>query len=47
MCVIGAGFIICLAASGRDVPGVVYFGVFVAVVGKCPPPTLYYRRLIE
>jgi len=37
MCLIGVGFIICLAASGRGVPGVVYFGVFVAVVGGYPP----------
>ncbi|KAL2221521.1 putative MFS nicotinic acid transporter Tna1 [Thermoascus aurantiacus ATCC 26904] len=36
MCLIGVGFIICLAASGRGVPGVVYFGVFVAVVGIYP-----------
>ncbi|KAL1999602.1 hypothetical protein VTN02DRAFT_4287 [Thermoascus thermophilus] len=36
MCVIGVGFIICLADAGRDVPGVVYFGVFVAVVGMYP-----------
>lgn len=28
-----AGFVIVLAASGRGVPGVVYLGVFVAVVG--------------
>ena len=31
---IATGFIICLASSGRGVPGVVYFGVFVAVCGK-------------
>ncbi|KAL4895722.1 major facilitator superfamily domain-containing protein [Aspergillus ambiguus] len=31
-----AGFIICLAASGRGVPGVVYFGIFLTVVGIYP-----------
>ncbi|KAL1967856.1 hypothetical protein VTN77DRAFT_2545 [Rasamsonia byssochlamydoides] len=36
MCCIAAGFIICLAASGRGVPGVVYFGTFLAVVGIYP-----------
>ncbi|KAL1982370.1 hypothetical protein VTN96DRAFT_1401 [Rasamsonia emersonii] len=36
MCCIGCGFIICLAASGRGVPGVVYFGVFLAVAGIYP-----------
>lgn len=34
MAMIAIGFIICLASSGRGVPGVVYFGVFVAVVGS-------------
>jgi hypothetical protein len=32
---IAAGFIVVLASTGRGVPGVVYFGVFVAVLGKC------------
>ncbi|KAJ5095329.1 Major facilitator superfamily domain general substrate transporter [Penicillium alfredii] len=36
MAMIAIGFIICLASSGRGVPGVVYFGVFVAVVGIYP-----------
>lgn len=35
MSMIGIGFIICLASTGRGVPGVMYFGIFVAVVGKC------------
>lgn len=35
MGMIAAGFIIVLASTGRGVPGVVYFGVFVAVIGKC------------
>lgn len=35
---IAAGFIICLAASGKDVPGVVYFGVFVAALGMLNYP---------
>ncbi|KAL5362166.1 MFS general substrate transporter [Aspergillus floccosus] len=34
-CII-VGFIICLAASGRGVPGVVYFGIFLTVVGIYP-----------
>lgn len=34
MAMIAIGFIICLASSGQSVPGVVYFGVFVAVVGE-------------
>lgn len=34
MAMIAIGFIICLASSGRGVPGVIYFGVFVAVVGR-------------
>ncbi|KAJ5174451.1 Major facilitator superfamily domain general substrate transporter [Penicillium canariense] len=36
MSLIAIGFIICLAASGRGVPGVVYFGVFIAVIGIYP-----------
>ncbi|KAB8254860.1 major facilitator superfamily domain-containing protein [Aspergillus pseudonomiae] len=36
MCLIAAGFIIVLASTGRGVPGVVYFGVFVSVVGIYP-----------
>ncbi|KAL1960132.1 hypothetical protein VTO42DRAFT_304 [Malbranchea cinnamomea] len=36
MSLIAIGFIIVLASSGRGVPGVVYFGVFVAVVGIYP-----------
>lgn len=44
MSLIAIGFIIVIAASGRGVPGVVYFGVFVAVIGKSsierfPAPT--------
>jgi MFS family permease len=38
MCMIGIGFIICIAAAGRGLPGVVYAGVFIAVVGKQPLP---------
>jgi Major Facilitator Superfamily. len=34
MSMIAIGFIICLASSGHSVPGVVYFGVFIAVIGK-------------
>jgi MFS family permease len=34
MAMIAIGFIVCLASSGRGVPGVVYFGVFVAVIGN-------------
>lgn len=34
MSLIAIGFIIVLASTGRGVPGVVYFGVFIAVVGK-------------
>jgi cyanate permease len=33
MSLIAIGFIIVLASTDRGVPGVVYFGVFVAVVG--------------
>ncbi|GAD99595.1 hypothetical protein CIMG_06071 [Paecilomyces variotii No. 5] len=36
MSCIVAGFVICIAASGRGVPGVVYFGIFLAVVGIYP-----------
>ncbi|KAJ5749011.1 uncharacterized protein N7511_010707 [Penicillium nucicola] len=36
MAMIAAGFIIVLASTGRGVPGVVYFGVFVAVIGIYP-----------
>ncbi|KAH8703055.1 MFS nicotinic acid transporter Tna1 [Talaromyces proteolyticus] len=35
LCII-AGFIICIVSSGRGVPGVVYFGTFLAVVGIYP-----------
>lgn len=34
MSLIAIGFIIVIASTGRGVPGVVYFGVFIAVVGK-------------
>lgn len=34
MCLIVIGFVICIAAAGRGVPGVVYFGVFLTAVGK-------------
>jgi hypothetical protein len=33
MGLIAIGFIIVIASSGRGVPGVVYFGVFVVVIG--------------
>jgi cyanate permease len=33
MSLIAIGFIIVIASTGRGVPGVVYFGVFVAVIG--------------
>lgn len=33
MSLIAIGFIIVIASTGRGAPGVVYFGVFVAVVG--------------
>ncbi|KAH1595084.1 hypothetical protein KXV44_008103 [Aspergillus fumigatus] len=36
MSLIAIGFIIVLASTGRGVPGVVYFGVFIAVVGIYP-----------
>ncbi|KAL1991065.1 hypothetical protein VTN49DRAFT_5569 [Thermomyces lanuginosus] len=36
MCLIVAGFVICIAAAGRGVPGVVYFGVFLTAVGIYP-----------
>ncbi|KAJ5338543.1 Major facilitator superfamily domain general substrate transporter [Penicillium brevicompactum] len=36
MGMIAIGFIICLASTGRGVPGVMYFGIFVAVVGIYP-----------
>ncbi|OQD77791.1 hypothetical protein PENDEC_c002G03350 [Penicillium decumbens] len=36
MGLIAFDFIICLASSGRSVPGVVYFGVFIAVIGIYP-----------
>jgi hypothetical protein len=39
MSLIAIGFIIVIASTGRGVPGVVYFGVFIAVVGKLPSPT--------
>jgi hypothetical protein len=51
MGMIGIGFIICLASTGRGVPGVMYFGIFVAVVGKHIPVTnfrvLIYTRLTQ
>lgn len=34
MAMITIGFIIVIASSGRGLPGVVYAGVFIAVVGK-------------
>jgi hypothetical protein len=34
MALIAIGFIICLASSGHSIPGVVYFGVFIAVIGE-------------
>ncbi|GFF54656.1 uncharacterized transporter C1002.16c [Aspergillus udagawae] len=36
MSLIAIGFIIVIASTGRGVPGVVYFGVFVAVIGIYP-----------
>lgn len=36
MSLIGIGFIICIASAGRGVPGVVYAGVFIAVIGIYP-----------
>ncbi|KAK2731984.1 hypothetical protein FQN57_003045 [Myotisia sp. PD_48] len=36
MVAIGVGFIICISASGRGLPGVVYAGVFIAVCGIYP-----------
>ncbi|KAB8069076.1 major facilitator superfamily domain-containing protein [Aspergillus leporis] len=36
MGLIAIGFIIVIASSGRGVPGVVYFGVFVVVIGIYP-----------
>ncbi|EGD87719.1 hypothetical protein H112_04185 [Trichophyton rubrum D6] len=36
MCLIGIGFIICISAAGRGVPGVVYAGVFIAICGIYP-----------
>ncbi|CAI7647949.1 unnamed protein product [Penicillium bialowiezense] len=36
MGMIAIGFIICIASTGRGVPGVMYFGIFVAVVGIYP-----------
>lgn len=41
MSLIAIGFIIVIASSGRGVPGVVYLGVFIAVVGM-----FYFFRLI-
>ncbi len=43
MSLIAIGFVIVLASTDRGLPGVVYFGVFVAVVGvstfsPCIPP---------
>lgn len=36
MSAIGIGFVICIAASGRGLPGLVYAGVFIAVCGIYP-----------
>ncbi|PGH20341.1 hypothetical protein AJ80_03609 [Polytolypa hystricis UAMH7299] len=36
MSMVAVGFIICISASGRGVPGVVYAGVFIAVCGIYP-----------
>ncbi|GLI73115.1 hypothetical protein PoHVEF18_001325 [Penicillium ochrochloron] len=36
MSLIAIGFIIVIASTGRGVPGVVYFGVFIAVIGIYP-----------
>ncbi|KAM5440034.1 hypothetical protein McanMca71_004966 [Microsporum canis] len=36
MSLIGIGFIICISAAGRGVPGVVYAGVFIAICGIYP-----------
>lgn len=46
MCCIAAGFVICLAASGRGVPGVVYFGVFVAALGMINSSMSHFGRLV-
>jgi hypothetical protein len=45
MCCIAVGFIICLASSGKDVPGVVYFGVFVAALGMTISPMISIDRV--
>ncbi|KAK2882462.1 hypothetical protein FQN49_000323 [Arthroderma sp. PD_2] len=36
MSFIGIGFIICISAAGRGLPGVVYAGVFIAICGIYP-----------
>lgn len=36
MVLIATGFIICIASAGRGVPGVMYAGIFIAVVGIYP-----------
>ena len=36
MSAIGIGFLICITASGRGLPGLVYAGVFIAVCGIYP-----------
>jgi uncharacterized membrane protein SirB2 len=44
MSLIAIGFIIVIASTGRGVPGVVYFGVFIAVIGKSSinsPPQIH------
>lgn len=38
MAMITIGFIIVIASSGRGLPGVVYAGVFIAVVGQFSEP---------
>lgn len=46
MALVAIGFVIVLASTNRGVPGVVYFGVFVAVAGPfifLPPPIRILR----
>ena len=47
MSLIAIGFIIVIASNGRGVPGVVYFGVFIAVIGKSSinSPTLTVYKI--
>ena len=42
ICMAIVGYIITIVGGVKDLPGLVYAGVFIAVCGKCPCPCIYW-----